>query len=677
MPSVDELLNAAEITEATLTETNDTIEIDADTRTMIIPDTERIFGVMSDEKGERKYFRCKRFVGNGIDLSKLSLRIVFQNASGLDTGKDEYIVTDLATDVEDYVTFSWELSRKVTAYKGTISFIVCAIKTKSDGTITNEWNTTLANGTVLEGLEANGTQEQEEVARDYYNQLEVELLRVANEQKAEIKNIVKNKVDKPSVNDNNKIPRAKNGEVEWVEAGQPTDEQANNAVINWLNEHPEATTTVQDKSLTEMKFTDNLKTKTIKDYVTPEMYGAKGDWSTDDTQAVQEAFDSGYNVMLVSGYVCRSTVIVNDAKQRTISGFNINKSSLLFKDSAQLIIGSNSNVNELRMNNMSVVGDGTQSSVLKIQNVTNVYLNQVNIAEGGTYLLELDHADIVFINGCIFAGSNKQDVWQPCAGIKLTSANPVFISNCNIWNVTNVFEIIGTTRVLNIFRNWIELVKCVVHASNVEIINCNLEVSQNNIVFSVHGDVSYLDSRIVMLDTITTGFDITINVTDNWINYYTTHPTEALVELKSVPSFVNVNILRNNMFTRLSQMSAYALKVDTGRETKFNYESTTEADKNYGCKTASVLNKIVTPRACVIKNLNLLSDQKQKIQNDGDIWFSDDWFYIKNSSGVKSLVISQAEAITNIEDTSAATIEDVATKLNELLVMLRKTKVVR
>lgn len=186
MPSVDELLNAAEVTEATLTVTNDKIEIDADTRTMIIPDTERIFGVMSDEKGERKYFRCKRFVGNGIDLSKLSLRIVFQNASGLAQGRDKYIVTDLATDGEDYVTFSWELSRKVTAYKGIISFIVCVVKTNSDGTITNEWNTTLANGIVLEGLEANGTQEQEEVAKDYYNQLEAELLKVASEQKSEI-----------------------------------------------------------------------------------------------------------------------------------------------------------------------------------------------------------------------------------------------------------------------------------------------------------------------------------------------------------------------------------------------------------------------------------------------------------------------------------------------------------
>lgn len=757
MPSVDELLNMAEVAEATLTETNDVIEIDADTRTMIIPDTERIFGVMSDEKGERKYFRCKRFVGNGIDLSKLDLRVIYQNASGLESGRDKYIVTDLATDGEDYVTFSWELSRKVTAYKGIISFIVCAIKTGTDGIVTNEWNTTLANGIVLDGLEVSGTQEQEKEAYDYYKQLEAELEKKAQEvigtipsdytqtlkdvgnlkgevtdgrtdvdgevhknigdamrgqarklrgnlvvrQKeqptdpnnnvwisdednevevpdmGEFNSLKEDKVDKPSVADNNKIPRAKDGDVEWVEVGQPTDEQTSNAVKSWLNEHPEATTTVQDKSLTETKFTDQLKTKTIKDYVTPEMFGAKGDWFTDDTQAVQSAFDSGYNVMLVSGYVCRSTVIVNDAKQRTISGFNINKSALLFKDSSQLIIGSDSNVNELRMNNMSVTGDGTQDSVLKIQNVTNVYLNQVNIAEGGMYLLELDHADIVFMNGCIFAGSNKQGVWQPCAGIKLTSANPVFISNCNIWNVTNAFEIIGTTRVLNIFRNWIEFVKCVVHASNVEIINCNLEVSQNSIVFSVHGDVSHLDSRIVKLDTILTGFDITVNVTDNWINYYTTHPTEALVELKSVPSFVNVNILRNNMFTRLSQMNAYALKVDAGRETKLNYESTTDADKKFGCATASVLNKIVAPRNCVIKNLNLSSDQKQKEQNDGDIWFSDDWFYVKNSSGVKSLVISQAEAIANIKDTSTATIEDVATKLNELLVMLRKTKVVR
>ena len=449
------------------------------------------------------------------------------------------------------------------------------------------------------------------------------------------------------------------------------------SVDKWLNGHPEATTTVQDSSIEEIKFTDKLKTKAIKDYVTPEMYGAKGDYSTDDTQAVQLAFDSGYNVMLVGGYVCNSTVTVNNAKQRTITGFNINKSALLFKDNAQLIIGSTSNVNELRINNMSVIGDGTQNSVLKIQNVTNVYLNQVSISEGGTYLLELDHANIVYMDKCILAGSNKQNIWQPCAGVKLTSSNPIYVSQCNIWNVTNAFEIKGTTRTINLIRNWIEFVKRVVYATNIQMANCNIEVSQNNIVFSIHGDISHLDSRIVMLDTITTGFDIAINVNDNFINYYTTHPTEAIVEIKNVPSYVNVNILRNNMLTRLQQMNAYALKVDTRGDTKLNYESNTNADKDYGCSTNSVINRIVTPTSQTIKNLNLLSDQRQAVKYIGDLWFENEWLYIEGSVGTRSVVISQGETITNIEDASTASIEAVATKLNELMTALRKTKIVR
>lgn len=67
----------------------------------------------------------------------------------------------------------------------------------------------------------------------------------------------------------------------------PTQE----AVDKWLDEHPEATTTVQDESLTKEKFTDDLKLRTIKDYVTPQMFGAKGDGINDDTSSIQAAFD--------------------------------------------------------------------------------------------------------------------------------------------------------------------------------------------------------------------------------------------------------------------------------------------------------------------------------------------------------------------------------------------------
>ena len=54
----------------------------------------------------------------------------------------------------------------------------------------------------------------------------------------------------------------------------------NSAVGAWLDDHPEATTTVQDGSLTEAKFSDALKLKTIKDYVTPQMFGAKAQLMT-------------------------------------------------------------------------------------------------------------------------------------------------------------------------------------------------------------------------------------------------------------------------------------------------------------------------------------------------------------------------------------------------------------
>lgn len=77
----------------------------------------------------------------------MHLYINYQNANGQ---KYPYLVEDIRTD-GDCITFSWLIGPDVVAYKGQIKFIVCA--KKGDGTIP-EWNTTIAEGTVLEGLEA-------------------------------------------------------------------------------------------------------------------------------------------------------------------------------------------------------------------------------------------------------------------------------------------------------------------------------------------------------------------------------------------------------------------------------------------------------------------------------------------------------------------------------------------
>lgn len=125
---------------------NDIFEINPETRVITVPASEKLFGVANGGNTERKHFRCPKVVGDNIDLSTMHLYINYQNANG---DKYPYLVEDVQTD-GDYITFSWLIGPDVVAYKGQVKFIVCA---KGDGTIP-EWNTTLAEGTVLEGLEA-------------------------------------------------------------------------------------------------------------------------------------------------------------------------------------------------------------------------------------------------------------------------------------------------------------------------------------------------------------------------------------------------------------------------------------------------------------------------------------------------------------------------------------------
>ena len=152
MPSVEELLSQdSEVVETYADTGTEYCTVDDDTRLVTIPDKYKKFGVESDEKVKRIWFRFPKLVGNnGVDLSSIGVRVNFRNANG---DGDIYIVEDLTTD-GNFVIFSWELTRKVTAYKGNVSFVVCAVKSATDGTIKNEWNTTLNKECeVLEGLE--------------------------------------------------------------------------------------------------------------------------------------------------------------------------------------------------------------------------------------------------------------------------------------------------------------------------------------------------------------------------------------------------------------------------------------------------------------------------------------------------------------------------------------------
>lgn len=155
-----------------LSEESDICTIDAKTRVIFVPSTIVVGGVQSDKNAERIKFSCPKIVGDNLDLSKFSVRINFENVSSVDFNvsiKDQYICDDVAVDGEN-VTFSWLIGRNAARYMGTVRFIVCAVKTDSDSNISVEWNTTIAEVPVLEGIEIDQPQigEQE---KDIINQL--------------------------------------------------------------------------------------------------------------------------------------------------------------------------------------------------------------------------------------------------------------------------------------------------------------------------------------------------------------------------------------------------------------------------------------------------------------------------------------------------------------------------
>lgn len=160
--TVEEAFAMMEDAEKTKEDNTVFCEIDAETRKITVPESYKILGVESDKDVERVYFKCPKVVGDGIDLSTLGLRINYQNADGQ---KDSYPVDDLTVENE-FITFSWLLSRKAVAYKGTVKFIVCAVRTGDDGMVRNEWNTTIASAEVLEGLEADFSGIPDEEGKD-------------------------------------------------------------------------------------------------------------------------------------------------------------------------------------------------------------------------------------------------------------------------------------------------------------------------------------------------------------------------------------------------------------------------------------------------------------------------------------------------------------------------------
>ena len=129
-------------------ESEEVLVIDNDLRTITIPSSLQTVGVESDEDVRRLNFQMPKQYGE-VDLSEFNICINFMNANNQG---DVYAVTDKAVS-GDNITFSWLVGRNALAYRGNIRFVVCLKKVDAEGVVQQEFNTTVATLSVLEGLE--------------------------------------------------------------------------------------------------------------------------------------------------------------------------------------------------------------------------------------------------------------------------------------------------------------------------------------------------------------------------------------------------------------------------------------------------------------------------------------------------------------------------------------------
>lgn len=240
------------------------------------------------------------------------------------------------------------------------------------------------------------------------------------------------------------------------------------AVDDWLDEHPEATTTVVDGSLTEAKFSEALKLATIKDYVTPEMFGAKGDGETDDTDAINLCFASHQAVKFPASktYKIESTILIADVTSLDID-FN---NCIIYSDAEQAILIYNAN--RVSLKNLYLDCNGNKGIKFGYRNSTdrsgNTLLKDVqiyNAIEGfrfdgtGGYNFfvrckcnsmssnsvgfvigenkdasDSIGANYLYFDSCTFEGGSTGT--GKCA-MRLYHAIHVHVNNCDFCNITN------------------------------------------------------------------------------------------------------------------------------------------------------------------------------------------------------------------------------------------------
>ena len=161
------------------------IVINAETREITVPESERSFGVAGEHNVARKHFRINGRIVDGNDLAVgFAWKVCTENSA---KQPNEYPIDSIIAD-SDGIEFDWLVGKGALTYKGSLKFAVCAKQVNGEGKVQHEWHSRIGTGTVYDGIEASAEDIGGFDLRAYIQQTADEVRRAVQDAAASAKN---------------------------------------------------------------------------------------------------------------------------------------------------------------------------------------------------------------------------------------------------------------------------------------------------------------------------------------------------------------------------------------------------------------------------------------------------------------------------------------------------------
>lgn len=453
--------------------------IDEHIRIIAIPEKGVVAGVEGDLNVNIARFTMVRYY-HGRDLSKLSIRINYRNANGQ---INYYNVSDAAVS-GDSIVFSWEYAADVTQYKGNVQFVVYLFSA-TNAVLKQRFFTTLGTLEVLEGLEVDSSIPVSEQT-DILLHLKKDLSAYAEE--------VKKSLPEEYTAMTEQVSSLKEDLETLNEGGlNLKDEVIGEQINTWLDEHPEATTTVQDESITEVKLTKELKLLLVNGYINAKFTGLseKNDGERNKIaieKAIEYAISNKVSVFIPSGaYTVDGGISLKSLYALRIFGNGLanseNNSTIIKNDtytSLFVIDGCNScSICNLRIRSanapaIELCNSRSHKNTFKNIDIDNVQTNGIKIASptGYTYFenvvislnnksavaIDIDGTGVsendvrpnyIYFKKCAIDSISTGDI-PSCNGINLKNCYYIFFDSCDFAHLQNAVCLLENSSYINL-----------------------------------------------------------------------------------------------------------------------------------------------------------------------------------------------------------------------------------